>query len=60
MRETNGRPDMATVYYLKDLPPGVLQVVTEWMQSMGQQELTFSIHENKLTLKGTSFYRTTF
>ena len=59
MRESNGQPGIATVYALKDLPPGVLQVIAEWMQVMGQQELTFSIHEHKLTLKGTSFYRTT-
>ena len=59
MPENNGYPKLATVYHLHDLPPGVLQTIVEWMQVMKQQELTISVHEHKVTLKGTSFYRTT-
>lgn len=50
---------LQSTYALQDIPHGVLSTVVEWMQAMNQQELTISISENKVTLKGTSFFRTT-
>ena len=55
----NERPSALAAYSLDDLPPGVIEVVTDWMRALGTKELTFSVHENKLTIKSTNFFRTT-
>jgi hypothetical protein len=55
----NGSRAVQAAYTLDNLPSSLIQVVTEWMQAIGTKELTFSLHENKLTIKSTNFYRTT-
>jgi len=56
---TNGRPSALAAYSLDEVPQGVLEVVTEWMKLLGTKELTFSVHENKVTIKSSVFFRTT-
>ncbi len=56
----NGLPLAREVYLLDDPPDGMIAVVTDWMRAIGTKELTFSVHENKVTIKASTYYRTTF
>lgn len=56
---TNGSRWAAVPSLLADIPPRVLEDVAVVMRALQASQLTFDLHENRVTVTATSLYRTT-
>ena len=55
----NGSTVETAARFCDKVQPAMAQVIAEWMRAVNTTELTFALHENKLTVKSITIFRTT-